>query len=345
VRGAGARRSEHPRTGAGSAAALAHALGVPVLLVLDIARMGQSAAALVHGLASFPGAPRIAGVVLNRAGSGRHAALVRGAVASVCPVLGVVPRRPDLAVPARHLGLVQAAEHPGLAAFLDRAADAVEAGCDLDAVTAGAAPVAAPDGPPARLPALGQRIAVAGDAAFGFAYGHMLEDWRAAGAEILPFSPLCDQPPDASADAVFLPGGYPELHAGRIAAALNFHAGMRAAADRGATVYGECGGFMVLGDGLIDAEGARHAMLGLLRLETSVARPARVLGYRRLVPLAGPWPGPLAGHEFHYATLLRSCGPPLFAMQDAAGTDLGAAGLVAGRVSGSFAHVIEPATG
>jgi cobyrinic acid a,c-diamide synthase len=246
-------------------------------------------------------------------------------------------------VPSRHLGLVQAAEHPDLAAFLDRAADAVEAGCDVPAIAARARPVAAPHGAPARLPPLGQRIAVARDAAFGFAYWHMLEDWRAAGAEIVPFSPLADQPPDAGADAVFLPGGYPELYPGRIADALSFHAGMRAAADRGATVYGECGGFMVLGDGLADADGARYAMLGLLRLETSVARPARVLGYRRLAPLSGPWPGPLAAHEFHTAVTVRGDGPPLFQVQDAAGTDLGTAGLVAGRVSGSFAHVIEPA--
>jgi cobyrinic acid a,c-diamide synthase len=173
----------------------------------------------------------------------------------------------------------------------------------------------------------------------------MLGDWRAAGAEILAFSPLADRPPDRSADAVFLPGGYPELHAGRISDALSFQAGMRAAADRGAAIYGECGGFMVLGEGLVDAEGTRHAMLGLLGLETSVARPGRVLGYRRLAPLAGPWPGPLAGHEFHTAVTIRAEGAPLFRVQDAAGADLGTAGLAAGRVSGSFAHVIEPASG
>ncbi len=197
---------------------------------------------------------------------------------------------------------------PTLAAFLDRAADAVEAGCDLDAIAAAAAPVAAPGLPPARLPPLGQRIAVARDAAFGFAYWHLMQDWRAAGAEILPFSPLADQPPDAAADAVFLPGGYPELHAGRLAAAPGFRSGMRAAAARGAAIYGECGGYMVLGDGLVDAAGARHAMLGLLRLETSFDQPRRVLGYRRLAPLAGPWPAPLAGHEFHYARTLRAEG-------------------------------------
>ena len=333
------------RAAPGSAAALAGVLGIPVLLVLDVSRVGQSAAALVHGLASFPGAPRVAGVVLNRTGSERHAALVRRAVEAVAPVLGVLPRRDDLEVPSRHLGLVQAAEHPDLAGFLDRAADAVEAGCDVPAIAALGLPVAAARGAPARLTPIGQRVAVARDAAFGFAYWHMLEDWRAGGAEIVPFSPLANQPPDAAADAVFLPGGYPELHPARIAGALSFQAGMRAAADRGATIYGECGGFMVLGDGLVDADGARHPMLGLLRLETSVARPRRVLGYRRFTPLAGPWSGPLAGHEFHTAMATRADGEPLFAVQNAAGTDLGTTGLAAGRIFGSFAHVIEPATG
>jgi cobyrinic acid a,c-diamide synthase len=329
----------------GSAAALAAALGIPVVLVLDIARMGQGAAAVVHGLATFPGAPPIAGVLLNRAGSPRHAALAASAVEAVRPVLGVLPRRADLALPSRHLGLVQAAEHPDLAGFLERAADAVEAGCDPAAILAAAAPVAVPDRPPARLPPIGQRIAVARDSAFGFAYRHMLEDWRAQGAQILPFSPLADEAPDGAADAVFLPGGYPELHAGRLAAAGRFRAGMHAAAGNGATIYGECGGFMALGEGLVDAAGGRHAMLGLLRLETSIARPVRVLGYRRLEPLAGPWRAPVAGHEFHAAAATRADGAPLFRMRDAAGTDLGPAGLAVGRVSGSFAHIIEPETG
>lgn len=329
----------------GSAAALAHALGLPVLLVVDISRTGQSAAAIVHGLATFPGAPPVAGVVLNRAGSPRHAAMARAAVEAVRPVLGILPRRDDLAVPSRHLGLVQAGEMDGLPDFLDRAAEMVEACCDLDAILATTGTLAGPGGAAARLSPPGQRVAVARDAAFSFAYWHMLQDWRAAGAEIVTFSPLADEAPDAAADAVFLPGGYPELHPGRIAAAGRFLSGTRAAASRGATVYGECGGFMVLGDGIVDGKGARHAMLGLLRLETSIERPRRVLGYRRLVPLAGPWPGPMAAHEFHTATTLRQEGAPLFGMRDAAGCDLGPTGLAAGRVSGSWAHVIEPAGG
>jgi cobyrinic acid a,c-diamide synthase len=339
----GSRRPGEAAGGAGSAAALAHALGVPVVLVLDISRTGQSAAAIVHGLASFPGAPPVAGVILNRVGSPRHAVMARRAVEAVRPVMGVLPRDDGLCVPSRHLGLVQAGELADLPTFLDRAADLVEEHCDLNAVLAAAGPVTAPAGVLRRLPPLGQRIAVAHDAAFSFAYWHMLEDWRAQGAEILRFSPLDDQPPDARADAVFLPGGYPELHPGRIAGAARFLAGVRSAVARGATVYGECGGFMVLGDGIVAGDGTRHAMLGLLRLETSVERPTRVLGYRRLTPLAGPWPDALAAHEFHTARTLRQHGPPLFGMRNAAGTDLGTTGLSDGRVSGSWVHLVEPA--
>ncbi|MBW3534988.1 MAG: hypothetical protein KY453_07210, partial [Gemmatimonadetes bacterium] len=148
--------------------------------------------------------------------------------------------------------------------------------------TARARPVAAPHGAPARLPPLGQRIAVARDAAFGFAYWHMLEDWRAAGAEIVPFSPLADQPPDAGADAVFLPGGYPELHAGRLAGNRRFLDGLGTAAERGTLIYGECGGFMVLGEHLIDADGHAHAMAGLVPLTTSFATRQLSLGYREM---------------------------------------------------------------
>jgi len=172
----------------------------------------------------------------------------------------------------------------------------------------------------------------------------MLADWRAAGAEIVPFSPLADQPPDGEADAVFLPGGYPELHAGPLSAATRFAAGMRAARDRGATVYGECGGYMTLGTGIVDAAGLRHAMLGLLDVETSFAERRLHLGYRSLracSPL--PWGSAFRGHEFHYATVLHERGAPLFTLHDSTGADLGHAGLRDGRVCGSFAHIVERA--
>ncbi|MCL5775616.1 cobyrinate a,c-diamide synthase [Limibaculum sp. FT325] len=327
--------------GRGSTADVAAALGLPVLLVMDAARMGQGAAAIVAGLARFRADVRVAGVILNRVGSARHAAMLRRAVGAVAPMLGTLTRCDDLSLPSRHLGLVQAGERADLADFIARAAEWVAGGVDLAAVEALASPIGAA-APPRRLPPPGQRVAVARDFAFAFAYPHMLADWRAAGAEIVPFSPLADQAPDPAADAVFLPGGYPELHAGLLAAAGRFRAGMEAAQRRGAAIHGECGGYMVLGEGLVDAGGARHAMLGFLRLETSFAERRLHLGYRRLSPRGGSWSGPLVAHEFHYATTLRAEGAPLYDATDAAGADLGPMGLVSGRVSGSFAHVIEP---
>jgi cobyrinic acid a,c-diamide synthase len=337
----GAPGEDNP-LGTGSTADLAAALGLPVVLVLDASHMGQGAAAIAAGIAGFRDDVHVAGVILNRLASPRHEAITRAAVETVLPVLGALPRRDDLALPSRHLGLVQAGERPDLDGFIARAADWVSAGCDIDAILADSVLLPKPEVPPAHIEPLGQRIAVAHDLAFGFAYAHMLDDWRTLGAELSFFSPLADEGPAAEADAVFLPGGYPELHAGRLAGAARFRAGMADAAARGALIYGECGGYMVLGEGLVDAEGRRHPMLGLLRLETSFARRQRHLGYRSLTMLGGlPWHGVLRGHEFHYATTLKAEGQPLFLAHDAEGADLGEAGLRAGRVMGSFAHVIE----
>jgi cobyrinic acid a,c-diamide synthase len=141
---------------------------------------------------------------------------------------------------------------------------------------------------------------------------------------------------------VFLPGGYPELHAGRLAGNARFFAGLKAAATRGALVYGECGGYMVLGRGLVDAEGHRHAMAGLLPNETSFAERRLALGYRRIAhasPL--PFPRRLRGHEFHYSTEAGAADAPLFTASDASGSDLGGFGSLSGRVMGSWLHLVD----
>jgi cobyrinic acid a,c-diamide synthase len=193
------------------------------------------------------------------------------------------------------------------------------------------------------LPPPGQRIALALDAAFSFVYPHLLKGWREVGAEILPFSPLADEAPPASADAAWLPGGYPELHAGRLASNGNFVAGMRSFA-RTRPVHGECGGYMVLGDGLIDAAGERHAMLGLLRLETSFAARKLHLGYRKARLLAACVLGnpgeTVSGHEFHYSSILAEDGEKLLCAENADGEPVPAHGLRHGNVTGSFLHVI-----
>ncbi len=329
--------------GAGSAADLAEALGLPVVLLLDIARSAQSAALAPMGLRALRPGLELAGAILNRVGTPAHGEMAATALARAgVPVLGQVPRDPGLALPERHLGLVLAREHPALPQFLARAAEMVGAAVDLGALLSAARPLR-PGAAARALPPLGQRIAVAEDAAFAFAYPHLLADWRAAGAEIRHFSPLSDAAPDPEADAVFLPGGYPELWAGRLASAGQFRAGMARAAASGAAIYGECGGYMALGRALTDADGHAHAMLGLLPVETSFAARRLTLGYRRLQALGPPWRGALRGHEFHYATVTAAGpAPPLFRATDAAGADLGQIGQVVGRVSGSFAHAIAP---
>jgi cobyrinic acid a,c-diamide synthase len=334
----------------GSTAELAARLAWPVVLVVDAAGQGASVAALLEGFVRHRSDVRVAGVIFNRVGSARHGAVLAEAARAALPVLavlGAVPRDPALALPNRHLGLVQAAEHRDLEAFIERAAVAVGDACDLGALAALARPAALAETNEAvaPLPPLGQRIAVARDVAFAFAYDSVLEGWRGAGAELAFFSPLADEAPDDDADAVYLPGGYPELHAGRLAASRRFLEGLRGRATGGAAIYGECGGFMVLGDGLVDAEGARHGMAGLLPVATSFAKPALHLGYRearlaRATPL-GPAGAGFRGHEFHYASLVETEGEPLFEARDGTGASLGAVGAVRGSVLGSFLHLID----
>jgi len=202
-----------------------------------------------------------------------------------------------------------------------------------------------PEGTRSIIP-LGQRMAIAQDDAFGFLYPHLTASWRSQGAEILPFSPLADEGPHAIADAIFLPGGYPELHAGKLASNRGFLEGLRDAAARGAVVYGECGGYMVLGEGLIDKAGHRHAMARLLPLETSFERARLHLGYREVriardTPL-GSAGATFRGHEFHYASIVgEDDTAPLFSAVDAASTTLGGYGCVHERVMGSFVHLID----
>ena len=328
-----------PPDGKGATADLARILGLPVVLVVDAARMAQSVAPLVAGFAAHDPAVRVAGVILNRVGSPRHEAMLRRALEAIgVNVIGAIYRDSGMVHPSRHLGLVQASERGDLEEYLEHVAATLTAHVDLQAVHALASPL--PAAPAAHsFPPPAQHIAIAQDQAFAFAYPHLLNDWRNAGATLTFFSPLNDEAPQ-NADMVYLPGGYPELHAGRIATAGKFRAGMLAAAKE-ASIYGECGGYMVMGDGMVDADGNRHEMLGLLSLETSFAERKLHLGYRSLTPLSGPFAGPLKAHEFHYATTLKAEGEPLFDVEDAEGVKLPAMGLRKGRVCGSFAHVID----
>ena len=316
------------------------------LLVLDVSRQAQSAAAVVRGFAAHDPAVRIAGVILNRVASERHRAVVADAIAALgVPILGAVPREAALALPERHLGLVQAGEHPDLTSLIERLAVMAERHLDLDGIMASAAPLTInPATGDAAIPPPGQRIALAHDQAFSFVYPHLLAAWRNAGAEILPFSPLADEPPPESADSCWLPGGYPELHAEALAAARRFGDGLRRFAQT-RPVHGECGGYMVLGQSLEDAAGQPHAMTGLLGHATSFAKRKLHLGYRtaRLLSdnVLGRRGAIVRGHEFHYASLTSVGNDESFAeLRDGEGRELGHAGGRRGRVTGTFFHAI-----
>lgn len=329
--------------GQGSTGDLAETLGLPVILVVDAERQSQSVAPLVSGFAHWRPGVRVAGVILNRVASARHERMLATALsATQLPLLGVIPRRAELALPERHLGLVLPGEVDGFDQFLNAASQAIADYVDLAGLESCAAAVPEANALPRGLAPLGQRIAIARDAAFAFLYPHLLDGWRAAGAELSFFSPLADEGPNSVADAVFLPGGYPELHGPTLAAAETFRSGLMAARDRGALIYGECGGFMALGQALVDKSGTSHAMAGLLPMTTSIDRPKRVLGYRRLVhdsPL--PWPVGLNGHEFHYSSAKGAGLPPLFQALDAEAIRQPPMGASLGRVMGSYAHVIS----
>ncbi len=336
-------------SGHGATADIAALSGWPVVLVLDCSGQSETAAAVALGLARYRTDVEIAGVILNNIASARHRALIEPALERIgMPVFGVLMRNASLEFPERHLGLVQALETGAIESRLDTLADQAEASFDLARIMAlansGRWKPHRVSECKALLRPTGQRIAIARDVAFSFLYPHLAEGWRRQGASLHFFSPLADEVPDASADAIWLPGGYPELHAGRIAAAGRFKRIMRDASARGVTIHGECGGFMVLGDSLIDAQGSAHEMLGLLAIETSFARRKLHLGYRRAVLSAdcalGSQGDEIRGHEFHYASLVQSREEPLVVCSDANGAAVSEKGARRGRVSGTFFHAI-----
>ena len=335
-------------SGNGASADMARRMGWPVVLVLDVSGQAQSTAATALGFRSLDPHVPFAGVILNRVASPRHERLVRkGLETAGISVLGALPRRGDLTLPERHLGLVQAIEHPDLDRAIAGYAAFLRAHADLDAIrgaASGSVSAVLPGGGRLPLPPA-QRIAIARDAAFSFVYPHLLEGWRRAGAEILPFSPLADEAPCRDADLVWLPGGYPELHAGTIAAATTFLSGLRHHAET-RPVHGECGGYMVLGEALVDKNGERHRMAGLLGLVTSHAQRRMHLGYRHaelLVPVSGLAAGTrLRGHEFHYSTIVEQTDAPLARVTDADGSEVAETGSHRGQVTGTYFHLIAP---
>ncbi|MHA1189080.1 MAG: cobyrinate a,c-diamide synthase [Alphaproteobacteria bacterium] len=335
--------------GKGSTAHLARITGLPVVLIVNASGTAQSVAAIAEGFARRARRHEISlsGVIATQIASPRHGELVREGFCDIpAPLFGLMPRNARLALKSRHLGLVQAREHNTIGKIMNEAGRLAAANIDIKRLLDCAGPPAGRPGddqPRHRLTPPGQRIAIANDQAFAFTYAHWLDDFRHGGAEITFFSPLADEPPDPAADAILLPGGYPELHAETLAAATGFKDALAGAASLNVPIYGECGGYMALGEGLIDASGNRHAMAGLLPLVTDFSKPKLHLGYRQLVADDGFfWPGQLRAHEFHYATVHREGeADRLFSASDASNRDLGKIGLRRGSVAGSFAHIID----
>ena len=336
--------------GTASAADFAALTGWPVILVVDARGQAQSAGALLSGFARHRADVAVAGVIFNRIGGPAHESALRQAAEPLgIPVLGCIPRAADLVLPERHLGLVQATEHADLEAFLDRLADRLETRLDIDRLLDLARPARLPSstGAAGVSPSPGaahRRRLRCGLCLFLCRPARCLAQFGRRDRRSSRRWPM--RRPRRRCDAVYLPGGYPELHAGRLATGERFLDGLRGAAARGAVLFGECGGYMTLGTGLIDKEGRRHAMAGLLPLESSFAEPQLHLGYREAALLAA---GPLGasgasfrGHEFHYATVLdEGEGEALFDCRDALGRGLGEVGRRRGKVAGSFIHLID----
>lgn len=316
----------------GSGAELAVLLGAPVLLVVDASGMARTAAAVVRGLATFHPDVRVAGVIFNRVGGPGHTDLLRAAMAPLpeVVVLGGLPARPDLAVPERHLGLVAAdlAARPGHVEAL--AAWAAE-WLDLDRLVALAAGGAATPGPAPGAPAGAVRIGIARDAAFSFYYPDNLELLEAAGATLVPFSPLADTAPPA-VDGLYLGGGYPEEHAAALAANAEMRAAIRAFSG---PIYAECGGLMYLGEAL-----DTHPMCGVLPLTTRMTPRLQSFGYREVVTTAPTCFGPAGtrwrGHEFHHSELAETRLQPVF--HTTGWGRAGVEGWAHGNVLGTYVH-------
>jgi cobyrinic acid a,c-diamide synthase len=283
-----------------SSADLARAFGLPVLAVLDAWAMAQTAGAVALGLRDY-GPVRMAGVIANRVAGDGHAAMVAAAMRDIA-LLASLPRQ-AACLPERHLGLVAPAEVDGLDALLDGLADSLQLDqAAWDALPRFRPPAAAPDTETTTalpLPLAGKRIAIAHDDAFAFLYPANLDCLRSMGASLSFFSPLADQPAPADADAIWLPGGYPELHGAALAAGHAWKDSLRQAHAAGKAILAECGGLMAVCEQLVDAQGQAWQMAGLLPASTRMQARLAALGLQR-------WQtgqGELRGHAFHYSRL------------------------------------------
>lgn len=319
--------------GSPSAADLSREFGIPVLAVLDASAMAQTAGAVAQGLRDY-GHVEMAGVIANRVASSGHAAMVKESLRDI-PLIGTLARQ-DEPLPERHLGLVVPGEVEELDSILDALADSI----DFDEAAWDALPVMSPGSTvPAPVEPLlaGRTIAIARDPAFVFVYPANIDLLEQLGARITYFAPLSDDAVPEDADAVYLPGGYPELHGAQLQAAQRWRDSIRDVHARGVPIVAECGGMMALADGLTDGEGRRFEMAGLLAGEVRMQKRLGGLGMHAM-----PTPqGEIRGHTFHYSLLDSSVTPRDYTVKQRTGAQ-GEAAYRVGSLFASYFHAYFP---
>ena len=295
--------------GVSSSASLSEQLNIPVVLVLDVRSQAESAAAVVKGFETLNPNACVKGVILNRVASPRHLQLVTAAIKKYCQaeILGHVPRNVVFNMPERHLGLHMGAEDPISAESIAELGQTIQEHVDLERLLeiATVAEMTQPLAVKTIQPTV--RIAVARDKAFCFYYEDNLDSFRAAGAELVFFSPLDDEHLPEDIDGMYLGGGYPELHAKKLSQNTVMLTEVKAWADQGGVIYAECGGFMYLTTGIVDLADDFHAMVDVFPVQVQMQNRRARLGYREVTlkedSLFGVSGTTLRGHEFHYSVI------------------------------------------
>jgi cobyrinic acid a,c-diamide synthase len=297
----------------GSTAELAKLLGAPVLLVIDSRKGARSLAAMAAGYQTFDSSLRLGGVILNGIGSDTHLRLCQESIEHYTgiPMLGYMPRRDNLSLPERHLGLIPTIEEPASKEFLKTLVAQCEATFNIPQILRLSEQAMPPRPKPLLFPPVRKqtvtKIAVAKDKAFSFYYQDSLDLLEAWGAELAPFSPLhdTDLPPDIS--GLYIGGGFPELYAAGLADNKPIRQAIKSAAQRGMPVYAECGGLMYLGRSIGDLQGNKYPMVGAVPVSSQIDSPHLSLGYRTVQALGD---GPILcrgeivrGHEFHWSVM------------------------------------------
>jgi cobyrinic acid a,c-diamide synthase len=334
---------------AGSTAQMAKWLALPILLAVNAKSMARSAAALVYGFEKFDPDLEFCGVIFNQLGSARHLNYLKDALSGrvQMPCLGGMLRNVDITIPERHLGLVTLQDHPLSRDAISLLADFIEASVDMDALLACFSDFL-PDSetaPSSQPPHSGRvKIGVAMDQAFCFYYQDNLDALTAAGAELVPFSPISDARLPQGLDGIYFGGGYPELHAEKLASNSELRAQVLESSIKGMPIYAECGGLMYLCRELSDMDGRNHPMSGCFSFSTRMLQHLRTLGYREIAlktdTILGKAGQKLRGHEFHYSEIV----PPaqfsgVYAVTSRFGHTLVEEGFQSNNTLGSYIHL------